>query len=468
MKHWSIKHKVWVTIFGVILTIVTAAVVLIFFLYDRLYVEKQVETLTLQGEQLTEVFNDQGSNEYFLDRVNWANESTDADILFTDNPMLLASGDPLDPNSQYNLITFEERQQLLAGQTVVMQRPHPRFDQDILGVAIPLFDGGNLTGAIFLSQPLSDMYEPFAEIQWLLIAILIVLVLFVLFMGSKMVRDVVNPLITMKNVAQNIEQGDYSQQLTLSHNKDELGQLARSFNSLSTSLDEVEQNRKEFLANVAHELRTPLSYMKGYAEGVEEGIISKEKGLGIIQKEANRLDRLVHDLLDLAQLEGDSYQMVNEPIAFAELIDDVVDQFSLAADKKQVSFERHLDDDCIVIGDSDRLEQVVRNLLDNALSYTASGKRIFVSLFGDEEEVTLEIRDEGIGIPEEDLVAVKQRFYRVKKARERKDGGTGLGLSIVLQIIQKHEGTFLLESTENKGTTATIRLKSFSENVFNS
>ncbi|MDQ0205665.1 sensor histidine kinase [Alkalicoccobacillus murimartini] len=468
MKHWSIKHKVWSTILGVIVSIVIAAVILVFFLYDRLYVEKQIETLMLQGDQLTSVFYGQGNEAYFQDRLAWADESTDADILFTDNPMLLASGDPLDPNSQYNLITFEERQQLLAGQTVVMQRPHPRFDQDILGVAIPLFEQENLSGAIFLSQPLSDIYEPFSDIQWLLIAALILLILFVLFMGNKMVRDVVIPLITMKNVAHHIEQGDYSQLIDLTDSKDELGQLARSFNSLSSSLNEVEQNRKEFLANVAHELRTPLSYMKGYAEGVEEGIISKEKGLGIIQKEANRLDRLVHDLLDLAQLEGDSYQMIHEPIAFAELIDDVVDQFSLAADKKNVRMERFLDDECIIMGNADRLGQVIRNLLDNALSYTPSGKCIYITLSKNEKDVSLEIKDEGIGIPNEDLAAVKQRFYRVKKARERKDGGTGLGLSIVSQIIQKHEGTFLLESTEGQGTSAKVTLKSMNENVFNS
>ena len=178
-----------------------------------------------------------------------------------------------------------------------------------------------------------------------------------------MVRDVVNPLIAMKTTAQKIEQGDYSQQINHTNTGDEfVAELARSFNSLSSSLNEVDQNRKDFLANIAHELKTPLSYMKGYAEGIEEGMVTKEKGLKIIQKEADRLDRMVHDLLDLAQMESDSFQLQREPIAFAELIDDVVEQFSLPAEKKGVQIIRKLDDECIIIGDADRIEQVVRNL----------------------------------------------------------------------------------------------------------
>ncbi|TSB46648.1 sensor histidine kinase [Alkalicoccobacillus porphyridii] len=468
MKHWSIKHKVWLTIISVLVTVVITGILLISFLYDRLYIDKQIESLMLQGEQLVEVYGEEESDEFFQERLKWANESTDAEVEFTDNPMLLASGEVLDPTSQYNLINFEERQQLLAGETVVMRRAHPRFDQEILGVAIPLFEGGNLEGVVFLSKPLADIYEPFADIQWLLYIGFILLISIILFLGNKMVRDVVNPLISMKTVAQRIEQGDFSQQIKQTNTTDELGQLARSFNSLSTSLNEVDQNRKEFLANIAHELKTPLSYMKGYAEGIEEGVVTKEKGLGIIQKEANRLDRLVHDLLDLAQMEADTYQLQHEPIAFAELIDDVVDQFSLSAKQKQVQILRDLDDECIIMGDADRIEQVVRNLLDNALRYTPADKKIFITLYRKGKHVHLEVKDEGIGIPEQDLPAVKQRFYRVKKARERKDGGTGLGLSIVSQIIQKHEGHFDLISVEHEGTTAVVTLNSYSEDVLNS
>ena len=137
--------------------------------------------------------------------------------------------------------------------------------------------------------------------------------------------------------------------------------------------------------------------MKGYAEGIEEGIID-QKGMQIIQDEATRLSRLVHDLLDLAQLEGDSYPLTMEPIVFAQLIHDVLDQMAFIADKS-ITFKRTLEEDCIVYGDSDRLQQVIRNLLDNAIHYTPSGKSISIELQVHQGVAELKVTDEGSGIP---------------------------------------------------------------------
>lgn len=178
----------------------------------------------------------------------------------------------------------------------------------------------------------------------------------------------------------------------------------------------------------------------------------------IIQDEATRLSRLVHDLLDLAQLEGDSYPLTMEPIVFAQLIHDVLDQMAFIADKKSITFKRTLEEDCIVYGDSDRLQQVIRNLLDNAIHYTPSGKSISIELQVHQGVAELKVTDEGSGIPKEDLPHVSERFYRVNKARTRKDGGSGLGLAIVYQIIKKHHGTFDIQSEPGFGTTAIIQL----------
>lgn len=184
----------------------------------------------------------------------------------------------------------------------------------------------------------------------------------------------------------------------------------------------------------------------------------------IIQDEATRLSRLVHDLLDLAQLEGDSYPLTMEPIVFAQLIHDVLDQMAFIADKKSITFKRTLEEDCIVYGDSDRLQQVIRNLLDNAIHYTPSGKSISIDLQVHQGVAELKVTDEGGGIPKEDLPHVSERFYRVNKARTRKDGGSGLGLAIVYQIIKKHHGTFDIQSEPGFGTTAIIQLPNASFN----
>ncbi|OYN64180.1 HAMP domain-containing sensor histidine kinase [Bacillus safensis] len=467
MKPLSIKKKVLFLILAVIGIVAASALALTFYLYQHLYIDKQIDSLSLQGKKLAEIYHTHGKDKYFTDRMKWANDSSQANIIFTDDPMELSSGLPFDTDTNDNLITFKERQKLLQGETVVLIREHPKFHQDILGIAIPVFSSNDdLSGTIFLSMPLSDVYEPFVQIRLTLGISILMILLLIFVIGYKSSNKVVQTINKMKEIAMEMESGDFSKRMAVTKKGDELNQLSRSFNKLSSTLEKVEQHRKEFLANVSHELRTPLSYMKGYAEGIEEGIIDQKKGMQIIQDEATRLSRLVHDLLDLAQLEGDSYPLTTEPIVFAQLIHDVLDQMAFFADKKNITLKRTLEEDCIVYGDSDRLQQVIRNLLDNAIQYTPSGKSISIELQVHQSVAELRVTDEGNGIPKEDLPHVSERFYRVNKARTRKDGGSGLGLAIVYQIIKKHHGTFDIQSEPGIGTTAIIQLPnaSFNEN----
>ncbi|MFE5470790.1 HAMP domain-containing sensor histidine kinase [Bacillus safensis] len=465
MKPLSIKKKVLFLILAVIGIVAASALALTFYLYQHLYIDKQIDSLSLQGKKLAEIYHTHGKDKYFTDRMKWANDSSQANIIFTDDPMELSSGLPFDTDTNDNLITFKERQKLLQGENVVLIREHPKFHQDILGIAIPVFSSNDdLSGTIFLSMPLSDVYEPFVQIRLTLGISILMILLLIFVIGYKSSNKVVQTINKMKEIAMEMESGDFSKRMAITKKGDELNQLSRSFNKLSSTLEKVEQHRREFLANVSHELRTPLSYMKGYAEGIEEGIIDQKKGMQIIQDEATRLSRLVHDLLDLAQLEGDSYPLTTEPIVFAQLIHDVLDQMAFFADKKNITLKRKLEEDCIVYGDSDRLQQVIRNLLDNAIHYTPSGKSISIELQVHQSVAELRVTDEGNGIPKEDLSHVSERFYRVNKARTRKDGGSGLGLAIVYQIIKKHHGTFDIQSEPGIGTTAIIQLPNASFN----
>ncbi|MGG0026586.1 ATP-binding protein [Bacillus safensis subsp. osmophilus] len=465
MKPLSIKKKVLFLILAVIGIVAASALALTFYLYQHLYIDKQIDSLSLQGKKLAEIYHTHGKDKYFTDRMKWANDSSQANIIFTDDPMELSSGLPFDTDTNDNLITFKERQKLLQGENVVLIREHPKFHQDILGIAIPVFSSNDdLSGTIFLSMPLSDVYEPFVQIRLTLGLSILMILLLIFVIGYKSSNKVVQTINKMKEIAMEMESGDFSKRMAVTKKGDELNQLSRSFNKLSSTLEKVEQHRREFLANVSHELRTPLSYMKGYAEGIEEGIIDQKKGMQIIQDEATRLSRLVHDLLDLAQLEGDSYPLTTEPIVFAQLIHDVLDQMAFFADKKNITLKRQLEEDCIVYGDSDRLQQVIRNLLDNAIHYTPSGKSISIELQVHQSVAELRVTDEGNGIPKEDLPHVSERFYRVNKARTRKDGGSGLGLAIVYQIIKKHHGTFDIQSEPGIGTSAIIQLPNASFN----
>ncbi|WP_240189774.1 ATP-binding protein [Bacillus sp. P14.5] len=459
----GLQQKIWFTIAIVALLTVLITIGLTFYLYEKLYVDKQKDLLLLQGRNMEEAYYEERDREDFQEKLEWTADNSEADVIFTEDPMKLSASLPYGDTESETLITFEERQQLLNGETVTMVREHSVFEQDILAVAIPLLDGDVLSGAIFLYMPLEDVYAPFETIRYALAGLLLLILLAVVWSGRKIASQLIQPLKKMEMVSGRMAAGDFSKRIEAS-TSDEMGSLARSFNQLANSLEEVESNRREFLQNVSHELRTPLSYMRGYTEAMLEGVVESEEErqryLGIIHKETARLSRLVNDLLDLAQLEGDSYPMKMEPIAFGQLVLDVTERFKLPLEKKSIRLGLQLDEEAIIEGDPDRLEQVISNLLDNAVRYSPEGEKIFIEMKQSEGWTVLTIEDRGHGIPPEDLANIMDRFYRVHKSRTRNEGGSGLGLAIVKQIIMKHEARVDIDSAPGKGTSISLAFKS--------
>ncbi|WP_339149245.1 MULTISPECIES: ATP-binding protein [unclassified Sutcliffiella] len=459
MKPLSIRNKIWLTILSVsVLTIILVGGIS-YYLYQTLYIEKQTDMLAKQGQTLELAYYEEG-RETFSDHLDWLEQSSETSIIFTDDPMQLASGAPFDSFAEENLITFSERQELLKGETLTFTKFHTGLDQEIRAVVIPLQMNDRLEAVIFLYMPLTAIAEAFQPIRNFLFIGMVMLILLLAFVGTKMTNRIVRPIKQMEKVAKDIAQGDFSKRLSLK-GEDEIASLGRSINTMSSNLEEIDRNRREFLGNVSHELRTPISYLKGYGEALGEGIITTEKYVETVTKETDRMDRLVHDLLDLAQLEGDSYPMNKEPIILAELIKEVLGRFRLKLDDKKLLTEVQLNEEVVVNGDHRRLDQVMENLLSNALKFTPEKRTIRISVVDGNTMGVLIIEDEGIGIPEEDVPYIFERFYRVEKARTRKSGGTGLGLSIVQQIINKHDGKIIVDSELGKGTVVTVEIPLF-------
>jgi two-component system phosphate regulon sensor histidine kinase PhoR len=228
-------------------------------------------------------------------------------------------------------------------------------------------------------------------------------------------------------------------------------------------LKELEKIRQDFVANVSHELRTPLTTIKGYTETLLEGAMKEEVApqfLQVIQKHADRLTKIVEDLLMLSKVESKEFYLKWERLPLSELIDDVLDFVKEAAEKKKISISRSIILSSLeVIGDRIYLEQVFINLLDNAIKYTHETGEISISALEKEQgEIQVMIKDNGIGIPKEDLSRIFERFYRVDKGRSQELGGTGLGLSIVKHIIQAHGGKVWADSKLGEGSTFYIAL----------
>jgi len=225
-----------------------------------------------------------------------------------------------------------------------------------------------------------------------------------------------------------------------------------------TRLKELEKIRQDFVANVSHELRTPLTTIKGYAETLLEGAIKEDVAfqfVQVIKKHTDRLTKIVEDLLILSKIESKEFQLKMEVISIRDLIDDVIDFVKEPAEKKRISISRNeIPSSMSVEADRNYLEQVLINLLDNAIKYSPEGGMITISAIEkDPGEIQFSIKDNGIGIPKEDLPRIFERFYRVDKGRSQELGGTGLGLSIVKHLVQAHGGKVWVDSQLGKGST---------------
>jgi len=226
---------------------------------------------------------------------------------------------------------------------------------------------------------------------------------------------------------------------------------------------QLEQMRTEFVANVTHELRTPLTSIRGFAETLLEGALEEPETaahfIGIIKRESEHLGSLIEDLLDLSRIESGKFKMRREKVEIAALVEDTVNRLLPKAQSLSVSLTTAVPPDLPTLtGDSERLSQVLINLVDNALKYTPAGGHVTVSVRVEEREIAVAVADTGTGIPKADLPRIFERFYRVDKARTRATGGTGLGLSIVKHIIDSHKGTIKAESEVGKGSIFTFTL----------
>jgi Signal transduction histidine kinase len=239
-----------------------------------------------------------------------------------------------------------------------------------------------------------------------------------------------------------------------------------------TEAQKLENMRREFVANVSHELKTPITSIKSYTETILEGRVDdpelQKVFLEVVNTEADRMSRLVSDLLELSNFDSNSIKIKKSVQNLDVLIDNCILKLQVTADQKKQVFTKHYSIPPIVANiDKDKIEQVILNILSNAIKYSVEAGTIDIELrLGeDETEFDIVIRDTGMGIPDEDLGRIFERFYRVDKARTRAHGGTGLGLSIAKEIVEAHQGRIRIESEVNYGTKVTICLPFDMKNV---
>ena len=318
---------------------------------------------------------------------------------------------------------------------------------------------------IFYAQPEPTRFAFFRELGLLnllagagAIAFLLSILLALGIAGS-----VARPLQRMAGAAEAIARGDYNQQLP-PRGPQEVQRLANSFNSMAAQVAATRHAQRDFVANVSHDLKTPITAIAGWSQALLDGTAvtseAQQQAAGIIHGEAERMARLVEQLLDLARIESGQLQLARRPVDLAQLLAGVYHNLKLSAQEQQVELTLDATPVPPLLGDPDRLVQLFTNLIDNALAHTPAGGRVRLEVRPGEQAVEVVIVDTGKGIAPEEVSRIFERFYQVEKSRARADGrrGSGLGLAIVRELVELHNGHIEVHSQLGHGSTFTVHL----------
>ena len=276
-------------------------------------------------------------------------------------------------------------------------------------------------------------------------------------------RLITKPINTLTAASQKISQGEYSHRIPEKDiPEDELGQLAASFNQMAERLEGIETMRRQLIGDISHELRTPLTAIKGSMEGLMDGVLPPEQSTyQQIYREADRLQRLVEDLQELSRVDGNTHPLKKKPSKISDLVKSAITPLENTFTMKGVALENHVEANLPKVNvDADRIQQVLHNLLGNALQFTPVDGHVVVNVKQDGNEIIFSVQDDGLGISSEHLPHIFERFYRADKSRSRANGGgSGIGLTIAKSLVEAHCGQIHAKSAgKGKGSTFTFTI----------
>ena len=319
-------------------------------------------------------------------------------------------------------------------------------------------------------KSVKDLAGTYREFYYLIIAFIVLVIIVAWFLLKNWLTD---PIRELTQAADDISKGDLSRRININTGGIEIDELAANMNQMAMKLDEdfrrikrMEKVRSEFLGNVTHELKTPISSISGYIETLLEGAIKDENvNLGFLERSlenVQRLEELVTDLVEISRIETGELRMNFEYFNIHDLLNDLFKDAHQRNSNKNLKIQLEVPDKKLFIyGDKSRLDQVIANLLSNAMRYTDQGQ-IRIKVMRRDNELIFSIRDTGIGISRKALSRIFERFYRTDKARDRRKGGTGLGLAISKHIIEAHGSHIYVDSLEGKGSTFSFGITTIS------
>lgn len=400
---------------------------------------------------------DESVKEIFKNRIKeWSDDLGNARILIVDkNAVVIQDSSGMDIGKTH---VISEITDALEGKDAVKFQPSDK----IIYVAMPIFSNSQeVIGAVFLSSSTKEIYDYLNDIKRDLVVLTFltsfIVGIFVFFISG----IVIEPIKSILRVIQKMSDGHLNQRVEIKgHN--ELYQLATAFNDMAEKLEEVDITRQEFVSNVSHELKTPLSSIKVLSESLllQDGISVDvyREFLQDINSEVDRMTEIINDLLQLVKLDRNQIQIVFKPVNISKCVENILKRLQPLADKKNIHLMYEKNKEVIADADEMKLSLALSNLIDNAIKYTTDNGVVNIDISSDHQNAFIKVQDTGIGISEEEQSKIFERFYRVDKTRDRETGGTGLGLAITHSTILLHNGSIKLTSKEDEGSIFIVRI----------
>lgn len=446
-----ISIKLGLLFSGVFLILLLILGSVLYGVFTNLFVDFVSSDLLVRGNNHAKALEADYTPEMIAHIVLMEKGGTTHVVITDQNQKILGSSVPLDNEMKKHLLKKNQRplKEIAAND----------WQRDKYMITISEIGSGR--GYVYMYYPTDILRETVSVLKMLILITSIGTVFLAFGLIGFISRKITRPLLSMKDVTNKLAKGQYQQEINLSGN-DEISQLAQSIQQLGEQLQYFEDTRNEFLSAVSHELRTPLTYIKGYSDILSKGMIKSEdeqkEYLTIINRETKRISFLVNDLFEMSKLQVGKFQLSMEKGNINNVAEKTVASLKPIAEKKGIAFKLILEEAIPdILFDQQRMEQVVYNLVENAVKYSDRGE-VIIRTGLKNKLVVIEITDMGIGIPEQELSKIWERFYRVEKSRARKTGGTGLGLYIAKQIIESHQGEIVVESIENQGSSFSIFL----------
>lgn len=341
---------------------------------------------------------------------------------------------------------------MLSGENAITYKIiHPKFKNKALIYGLKIEDGTY----VFISTSLEPIGSTVSLLKKQLILVLIIVLIISFLIGNIVSKKISRPMENINKTSKEISKGNYDVVFDTKSDITEIKELGESLNEMAIELSKTEELRRELLANVSHDLKTPLTLIKANAEMVKDLTYKnkdkREKNLNTIIEEVDRLNLLVEDILDLSKIQSKSVELNLEKFNLNELVKETINKFEILCEKDGyiIDYEGF---DVEINADKKKLQQTIYNLINNAINYTGEDKKVYVKLFKISNIVRVEIIDTGKGIDEEDIKYIWDKYYKVDKKYKRVTYGTGLGLSIVKDILNLHGFNYGVESKKGNGT----------------